>query len=202
MSSLTINHFFPFSTIDEDPYSANKYNYISKQYDGKKVNVIDSSTGDKYVNDERNTIRLKCTMLLFSVPIMHGFIALLDIVIRLMKCLSFYHFWKIKKGRVSTISIPQPGLSVRAYSFVLDLVHIILAPICLICMELSALYGLFLPNNGRKLYNNFERLQYGEAILANCFQPINCKTKINALGGEEDKLDGSSCLIETLKLCF
>lgn len=202
MSSLTFNHFFPLSTIEEDLNSANKYNYASQKRDGKKVNVIDSSTGDKYVNDERNTIRLKCTMLLFSVPIMHGFIALLDIVIRLMKCLSFYHFWKIKKGRVSTISIPQPSLSVRAYSFVLDLVHIILAPICLICMELSALYGLFLPNNGRKLYNNFERLQYGEAILANCFQPINCRESINIFGGEVDKINGVSCLSETFNLCF
>lgn len=52
-----------------------------------------------------------------------------------------------------------------------DLLRIVATPISLIGLELSAIYGIFNPFDGRKLYASFERATYGKHILAPCFQP-------------------------------
>lgn len=50
-------------------------------------------------------------------------------------------------------------------------VQVVLAPVCVVLLELATLYGLVCPYNGRKLFANLERFRYGAAALVACFQP-------------------------------
>jgi hypothetical protein len=62
-----------------------------------------------------------------------------------------------------------------------DLLRVVTTPIALVGLELAAIYGIFNPYDGRKLYASIERAQYGNFILAPCFQP---DPRYHALGGD------------------
>jgi len=62
--------------------------------------------------------------------------------------------------------------------------RIVATPLVLVALELSALYGIFRPYDGRKLYASFERMQYNHWILAPCFQPSPTN---HLLGGDAKK---------------
>lgn len=53
-----------------------------------------------------------------------------------------------------------------------DFLRIILTPLAIAGLEVSALFGLLSPYDGRKLYATIERALYGTAILAPGFQPL------------------------------
>ena len=64
--------------------------------------------------------------------------------------------------------------------------RIIATPVSILGLELAAIYGIFQPYDGRKLYASFERATYGNFILAPCFQP---DPKYHALGGDINEKD-------------
>ena len=53
-----------------------------------------------------------------------------------------------------------------------NIAQLVLAPVCVVLLELSALYGLVCPYNGRKLFANLERFKDGGYVSAPCFQPL------------------------------
>ncbi len=118
------------------------------------------SNGDCYWKEELNVIRLKCLGLIFATPIVHAVGLVLNVANRVAKMISFAHFWY-------PMSV---GCSKRS-SWSKDLLRVVSSPFIYIGLELSAVYGLFLPENGRKLYATFERCAYGKELLAPCFQP-------------------------------
>lgn len=59
--------------------------------------------------------------------------------------------------------------------------RILVTPLSIIGLELAAIYGLFRPYDGRKLYASLEREIYGDFVLAPCFQP---DPQYHALGGD------------------
>ncbi|MBS4171388.1 hypothetical protein NEOC95_002136 [Neochlamydia sp. AcF95] len=61
-----------------------------------------------------------------------------------------------------------------------------MTPVALVGLELAAIYGIFTPYNGRKLYASIERAQYGKFTLAPCFQP---GPTCHASGGNPQKRD-------------
>lgn len=67
-----------------------------------------------------------------------------------------------------------------------DILRIIATPFSILGLELAAIYGMFRPYDGRKLYGSIERATYGKAILAPCFQP---NPTSHAFGGSTDQKD-------------
>ncbi|OGN56385.1 MAG: hypothetical protein A3D96_05270 [Chlamydiae bacterium RIFCSPHIGHO2_12_FULL_44_59] len=124
---------------------------------------VDLSNGDQYWEDNPYITRLKCLGLVAATPILHAIGLVLNLANRIAKIVSFAHFWHSSSDHYS--------LSEKSWSFGKDLLRIAFSPIIYIGLELSALYGLILPDNGRKLYATFERCAYGKELLAPCFQP-------------------------------
>ena len=81
-----------------------------------------------------------------------------------MKLASFLLFWVSKGGE-------NESFDTRLREAKLDLLRIFTSPIAILALELVAIYGIYDPMNGRKLYASIERAQYEDPILAPCFQP-------------------------------
>lgn len=145
---VTSAHFYPFSRFINDT----RYEYRT-----------DTSTRDLYWYDDRNTVRLKCLALVLGTPIVHSIGFTLHLANRVAKVLTFSHFWYPSKT--------DRSLGERSLSFGKDVLQIAFTPFVFAGLELSALYGLFLPENGKKLYATFERYAFGKELLAPCFQP-------------------------------
>lgn len=86
---------------------------------------------------------------------------------RVVRVVTLSHLWM--KSRHETSDMPNWRL--RFTLLAIDFVQILTQVPALIFLELSALYGLLTPYNGRKLYATIERAQYGNFFLAPCFQP-------------------------------
>lgn len=144
MNDVILKDFCPWNTWREELYG-----------------VIDETTNRRYLNDSRSVVSLKCFMLTVGTPVVHLIAGVINIAYRILRILIGYHFWK--EGELSfTARLAEAGV---------DLLRIVLAPLAFVGLELSAIYGIFNPYDGRKLYASFERAQYDKFILAPCFQP-------------------------------
>ena len=139
---ISLSHFLPYTSFE---------------------NGVDLSNGDQYWQDDPNTTRLKCLGLIAATPIIHAIGLVLNLANRIAKIISFAHFWHS--------SLDHLSLSKQCWCFGKDLLRVAFTAIIYIGLELSALYGLALPDNGKKLYATFERCAYGKELLAPCFQP-------------------------------
>lgn len=121
-----------------------------------------------FLNEPKDTIRYKCSWLTLCTPFVHLVAALVNIVYRIIKLVTFSHFW-----------IPKPwyyySFQARLEEAGADLLRIVATPIALIGLELAAIYGIFSPYNGRKIYGTIERAQYENFFLAPSFQPNGYK---------------------------
>lgn len=168
MSSVTLRDFQPINTWQPDLDGL-------KWRDGDPQHLIDMSTGRKYWNESKDCVRSKCFLLTLGTPIVHSGASLVNIAFRILKLVSFSHFWIVKEGEKSY------SFKERLKDAGQDLLRIITAPIAFVGLELAAIYGMISPYNGRKLYASIERAQYGNFILAPCFQP---DPRYHALGGD------------------
>lgn len=170
---LSLKHFHPYSiwaTDQTGPYF----------YNGKKKFIVDSSTGDKYLNENSPVIWFKCFLLAVGTPIVHAMAAIVKVIFNLLKLISFYDFWKTieddNKENKSDYNLAKRTLDAGS-----NVINILFAPIAVLLLECSALYGLIMPRDGRKLYASFERFTYGHFVLAPCFQP---EPEKHLLGGD------------------
>jgi hypothetical protein len=83
---VTWNHFRPYSIWTEEENG-------SKYYNGRSQYIVDTSTGDKYFNEDREIIWCKCILLTLGTPMVHAVAAIVTIVANLARLLTFYHFW-------------------------------------------------------------------------------------------------------------
>lgn len=156
--SVSFSHFLPYTSFE---------------------NGVDLSNGDQYWEDDPNTTRLKCLGLVAATPIIHGIGLMLNLANRIAKIVSFAHFWHSSSDHLS--------LSEKSWSFGKDLLRVAFSPIIYIGLELSALYGLALPDSGRKLYATFERCAYGKELLAPCFQPYAARHLGGGIPGKKNE---------------
>ncbi len=146
---IAFSHFSPCTEFTND--------------DSNDLYIVDSSNRDRYLADDPKVTRLKCLLLATATPIIHPIGLLLNLANRIAKLISFAHFWHPSAEHYS--------LNEKLWAVGKDLLRVASSPIIYISLELSALYGLFLPNQARKLYATFERCAFGKALLAPCFQP-------------------------------
>lgn len=127
--------------------------------------LIDGSTGRKYFNEEPETIRTKCILLILGTPLIHSIASICNVVYRTFKVLTLAELW-LEDNEEKPYQLKGRLIRVAA-----DLAKAVSAPLVLAGLCLSAIYGVFMPYDGRKLYAALERAEYGGPILAPCFQP-------------------------------
>ena len=143
--------------------------------------LIDGTTGRAYWNESRKLVWFKCLLLTIGTVPVHVFAALKTDAQTFGRIWNQKYqqpvpdpdFWTRVKIRLGLVKKTEQKVSWKwkAKQSVKDLGFIALSPVTIAALELSALYGLVFPWSGRKLYASFERLQYGDAVLAPCFQP-------------------------------
>jgi hypothetical protein len=131
--------------------------------------IVDEPSGRHYLNQPLEIVHIKCCLLVIGTPFVHAVASLVNIVYRILKLVTLYHFWMPKDQNEGVFSSRLKDAGV-------DVLRIFGTPLALVGLELSAIYGAcspwkFAPYNGRKLYASFERALYGKYILAPCFQP-------------------------------
>ncbi len=145
--------------------------------DGRTVKdpmtIIDHSTQRRYLNEFPGTIRCKSFWLILGTPIA----GLCGLVYRVVKLVTLAHFWLEKEEEKSY------SLKGRLVDAGADFLKIITAPLVIIGLELAAIYGVFRPYDGRKLYATIERAAQVE-LLAPCFQP---EPTYHIFGGDLNK---------------
>jgi hypothetical protein len=163
-SYTSLKDFNPFNKWKVDPYG-------SDYQDGQPMYIIDQTTGKRYFNETKGCVRTKCSLLTLGTPFVHSIAAILNLAYRILRLITFYHFSKDDKKYTFKTRLIDAGK---------DFLRIVATPFSIIGLELSAIYGIFRPYDGRKLYASFERAEYGNFILAPCFQP---DPRYHALGG-------------------
>lgn len=161
LNPVSWKHFKPYS-IWEVEQDGSVYTNSEPKY------IKDTSTSERYLNESSSVIRFKCALLVLGTPIVHTIASILHIAYNLAKLFSFYHFWKSQDEKQEKTDY---NLNERAHDLGMDVFHIFFAPLNVLYLTLSALYGIFRPHDGRKLYASGERFAYGQPILAPCFQP-------------------------------
>jgi hypothetical protein len=158
-SSVTIKDFQPINTWEVEPGSP----YI-----------LDMTTERRYWNEPKSVVRIKAALLALGTPIVHLAAAVGQIAIKAIQLASFSHFWIDREG--------EYDFKARLSDAGVDLLKLVAAPLALVGLELAAIFALFMPYDGRKLYATMERAQYGHFVLAPCFQP---DPESHAFGGIE-----------------
>ncbi|MBY0529701.1 MAG: hypothetical protein K2P51_05875 [Rhabdochlamydiaceae bacterium] len=171
MSSVTLGDFQPINTW--------KPNLVGPKWgDRDPKYLIDMTTGRRYWNESEGCVGFKCFLLTVGTPIVHSVASLVSVAHKVIRLVAFFHFWKDVKGE------KKYPFEERLNDVGMDLLRVVTTPIVFVGLELAAIYGIFAPYNGRKLYASIERAQYGGFILAPCFQP---DPKYHALGGNPEK---------------
>ena len=157
MKNVTLSDFHPYNTWTEVTGPELFNNGISK--------YITDGTGRRYYNQSQDIVSSKCFWLVLGTPFAHPVAAILYVPYRLLKLVTLSHFW-IPKDEETTYNFKA-----RLKDAGEDLLRVVASPLAIVGLELAAIYGLFMPFDGRKLYATIERATYGCAILAPCFQP-------------------------------
>lgn len=150
------------------------------EHRGQARFIIDETTNRRYSNDSPGTVRLKCFLLTLGTPFVHPLVSIANVGYRVLRLVSFANFWAQNEKET------KYNFKARLANAGKDLLRIVATPFALLGLQLAAVYGLFRPYDGRKLYATIERATYGNFILAPCFQP---DPKFHAFGGDMNKKD-------------
>ena len=122
--------------------------------------IIDQTTRKAYLNESLANVGCKSFLLTLGTPFVHTAACI---------CKIAYNIFNIAQ---TLMSDEKKGFFSRLFTIGKHLLNIALAPIALVGLELAAIYGIFNPYDGRKLYASIERATYGHYVLAPCFQPF------------------------------
>lgn len=156
---LTIRDFQPINNWYVD-LEGEKFD--SGEHKGTPKYIVDATTEKKYLNDSISNIRYKCIWLTLGTPFVHIPAGALNVAYRVAKIAFLFHFcMSFEEGTLYDLSCGR----------IQDGIRIIAQPFSIIGLEFAAIYGVYNPYDGRKLYASIENAQYGKGILAPCFQP-------------------------------
>jgi len=180
MIDVTFKDFYPSNhwEVNQDVDCIGDYYYESVEDYQNDVRtpkyLIDKTSGRRYYNETENVVRFKCLGACVATPFVHAAASLANIAYRITKLVTFSHFIG-KRDALSPTNFKAAGI---------DCLRAIFQPVGFVGLELSALYGVLKPYDGRKLYASFERALYGRHILAPCFQP---EPTSHLFGGDPNK---------------
>ena len=168
VSSVCLGDFHPWNQWELDQTVVYRDTRVPKY-------ILDQTTGRRYLNESKGTVRMKCFLLLLGTPIVHSIGLIVNVAYRALRLLTLYHFWKDIGEDI------HYDFGARVYDAGTDFLRICTSQIAFFGLQVAALYGVLTPYNGRKLYATIERAQYGRSILAPCFQP---EPKYHLMGGD------------------
>ena len=126
--------------------------------------VTDGQEHREYLELYTPALWEKCVKLSFFTMPIHLMATIVNTAYRIAKLVTFANFWMSKPENANTFGA-------RCKDTAADVVRLFIFPLTILCLQLSAIYGIYSPDNGRKLYATFERVQYGAPVAAFCFQP-------------------------------
>jgi hypothetical protein len=126
--------------------------------------LIDETTGDRYFNETKKTIRLKALAAATVGMISQSIGLVTGVAYRLLRILSFYAFWRNDES-------PRT-FSSRFNEWLTDIFRVILSPLGIPCLFLTGLYGVIKPHDGRKLHARMEVIFHGHPLVVPCMHPI------------------------------
>ncbi len=168
--SLTFKDFYPINNWEldndkncptwpvESPLDPHKFIWGSVP-----TNVIDKSTGRYYLHESESWVSFKCTLVFFVTLIAQPFGCLFNALYRIKKIIT------VDYPTDSAFFAGKHPMKALKAAMWLDIKRILFTPVALVCLPLSALYGIVRPNDGKKLYTSFERALYGRPIFAAAF---------------------------------
>lgn len=123
------------------------WNPAQWNWNDQPVYITDKSTGKKYLNLPPEFIKTSHGKVLRQTFLK----GLLDTLIRIVKLITFAHFWLPKQKGFST-------LKERAAFALFDLKRVLITPLAAVGITAAALYGMARPNDGRKLCTSIASL--------------------------------------------
>jgi len=114
--------------------------------EGDPKYIIDSSTGDKYLNHPIKMERIILGFCLVGTTLLSPFMLVCKAVSTVFHTVSFYHF---RATRSFSLGLQKTGI---------EIVQTILYPVGLVGIAGASLYGQFFPRNGDKLTTSINRL--------------------------------------------
>lgn len=177
--SVRLGDFNPLGTWTPDKEGSAVFDREKRQ---KVPLYIFDETGKRYLNDSLNVLWIKHLGLTVATPLVHTITGTISVAKSALKLVTFYHFWKGTN--------PEDGKSrfkARLADAGKDFLRIVFMPIMLVGLQLSAVYGLISPRDGRRLYATIERAYYGDAVLAPCFQPLATRHLLGGKIGERNQ---------------
>jgi hypothetical protein len=151
----------PISIDDFCPLNKWKIDEEGPRFEGENefAHVIDQTTKKAYLNESPSIVGFKCFLLTLGTPFVHTAACICKIALNIFNIAQ------------TLMSDEKKGFFSRLFTIGKHVLNIALAPIALVGLELAAIYGIFNPYDGRKLYASMERATYGHFVLAPCFQP-------------------------------
>ncbi len=176
MVDLNLNDFRPISSWNDEiggrlwlnPEVGPMYTEVGPMY------TIDESTSRKYLNQRAQVLVIKNFLLVLGSPIAQIYF------------LSAKSLYLIRDLFINLLCCNVASLKNRIWQVSRNVGVLVSMPLIYVLLELSALYGLVRPFDGRKLYASFERLAGDFDYLAPCFQP---EPERHLFGGAIDARD-------------
>ncbi len=131
--------------------------------------VLDKTTGERYCNDDEETLRLKLFALILGTCTVNLIALLANSVYRLAKIITLYELRNPKNTTITNLK-----------NYTSDIARLVFGPVLLAGMQITAMLGAITPmSNGprdaRKMYALGESLLFGFSKkawrLAPCFRP-------------------------------
>ncbi len=165
---MNLNHFNPLNVWAAQTSTHERF-------------LVDQAAAIKYTYLSPNEMRLKALCLTFATPFFQIVEAVANIAFRVLRLLSFYHFWKQEEGPYSFTS--------RSIETGKDALRLTVQPFAPLALELISLYGLIKPYDARKLYSNVEDAVYGPLAALSQFLSLGAiepSTKKSAMEAPEE----------------
>lgn len=120
--------------------------------------ATDETTGKQYPCHDLSRIAAKHFGLTIVTPFVQTAIAVAFVAFRLLRLISFWHFWKTQQEPCS--------FKGRLQDFGQDVIKILTSPLSLLAFEIFALYGTASASyDATKLYCSIEKFQYDQYVL-------------------------------------
>jgi len=126
---------------------------IKNLKEGSPLFIIDKSTGHRYINIPKKSLRYDnfahILTSIFMLPI-----TVFHIALKIFRVVSFYHF---RKDSEVTLTLSDKLKSTAA-----DIACVVASPLAILGLTLFPLYGLIFPHNGIKLLTSTQRAFFNE----------------------------------------
>ena len=108
----------------------------------------DTITHQRYPNRSVEQMRDHCFVWTVAVPFVGSLVTVEHLIRKIVIIVTFSHFW--------SPTAPTVSLMDRSIEMGKDILRIITAPFALVVLECAAIYGIFSPYNGMKLFKTIQ----------------------------------------------